>query len=63
MALLATPGSSADIVDGLRFLAGDLEWRQTLGRSARALALAKYTWRHHVEAILDGARANGLIRS
>lgn len=62
-ALLATPGSSADIVDGLRFLAGDLEWRQTLGRSARALALAKYTWRHHVEAILDGARANGLIRS
>ncbi len=60
-ALLATPGSSADIVDGLRFLSGNPEWREALGRNARSLALTKYTWRHHVEAILDGARANGLI--
>lgn len=60
-ALLATPGSSDDIVAGLRFLAAHPKWRQALGRNARALALSKYTWRHHVEAILDGARANGLI--
>jgi glycosyltransferase involved in cell wall biosynthesis len=62
-ALLATPGSSEDIVAGLRFLAGHPAWRQALGANARRLALAKYTWRHHVEAILEGAARNGLIET
>lgn len=60
-ALLATPGSPDDIVDGLKFLAERPDWRQSLGASARRLALGKYTWQHHVKAILDRALDLGLI--
>lgn len=60
-ALLATPGSSEEVVEGLRLLVAHPEWRSRLGENARKLALARYTWRHHVGAILDGARRNGLL--
>lgn len=60
-ALLTTPGSSDEIFEGLRFLVSNTGWRQALGLNARRLALAKYTWRHHVEAIIGGAARNGLI--
>ncbi len=62
-ALLVTPGSTQEIVDGLRFLFEHPEWRQALGGNARQIALAKYTWRHHVQAILERARQLNLMQS
>lgn len=59
-ALLARPGSAEDIVSGLIFLAQRPEWRIVLGNNARALALKKYTWSNHVQAILERARHLGL---
>lgn len=61
VALLARPGEVDDLIEGLRFLATQPEWRRTLGRNARTVALEKYTWDKHVQVILDaldnGARA------
>jgi glycosyltransferase involved in cell wall biosynthesis len=56
MAVLTTPGSEEEIVQSLEFLIEYLPWRAKLGANARKEALAKYTWRHHVAAIL--ARLN-----
>ena len=52
-AVLVEPGSVESLVRALRELAGDPERRATLGRAARERVLARYTWRHHVRAILD----------
>jgi glycosyltransferase involved in cell wall biosynthesis len=60
-ALLARPGSADEIIQGILFLAENTAWRKALGQNARARALTKYTWRHHVEAILDRAVELGLI--
>lgn len=53
VALMARPGEVDDLVDGLRFLAMQPEWRRTLAANARAVALEKYTWDKHVQVILD----------
>jgi glycosyltransferase involved in cell wall biosynthesis len=60
-AVLARPGSVEDIVAGLEFLASRPEWRNALGVNARRRALAKYTWQHHVGAILKRARQLDLV--
>lgn len=52
MAVLTVPGSEEEIVEALVFLAGSGAWRKLLGANARKEALAKYTWKHHVAAIL-----------
>ena len=58
LAVMTTPGSVEDVVTGLRFLVEHPEWRARLGSNARAAALGRYTWDHHVDAILEGlARA------
>jgi glycosyltransferase involved in cell wall biosynthesis len=58
LAVLTTPGNVDDVVTGLRYLIERPDWRTKLGGNARAAALARYTWDHHVDAILDGlARA------
>jgi glycosyltransferase involved in cell wall biosynthesis len=58
LAILTTPGNVDDVVSGLRYLIERPDWRAKLGSNARAAALGRYTWDHHVEAILDGlARA------
>jgi glycosyltransferase involved in cell wall biosynthesis len=54
LAVLMTPGSVEDVVAGLRFLVERPEWRAKLGGNARASALGRFTWDHHVEAILRG---------
>lgn len=54
LAVLAAPGDLEQLVNGIRFLVEDREWREHLGKQARIEALAKYTWQHHVQAILDG---------
>ncbi len=53
LSVLVPPGNVAALVKGIRFLVENKSWRDTLGANARAEALLKYTWEHHVEAILD----------
>ncbi len=53
LAVLAVPGDVDEIVAALRFLAERPAWRAMLGANARAKVLERYTWRSHVEAILD----------
>jgi glycosyltransferase involved in cell wall biosynthesis len=52
-AVLVEPGSVESLARAVGELAGDPERRATLGRAARERVLARYTWRHHVRAILD----------
>jgi glycosyltransferase involved in cell wall biosynthesis len=61
VALLARPGDVGELASAIRFLVDRPGWRHELGQRARALALSKYTWRHHVRAILDGAQTLGLV--
>jgi glycosyltransferase involved in cell wall biosynthesis len=53
IALLGRPGNTADLCNGLRFLAANPQWRLALGTRVRQEALEKYTWRRHVSAILE----------
>ena len=57
LALLCTPGDDESLSRALRFAVDQPSWRAALGRNARAEALAKYTWAHHVAAILAGLEA------
>jgi glycosyltransferase involved in cell wall biosynthesis len=57
VAVLSRPGSPEELVDGIRFLVDQPEWRSALAANARSLVLSKYTWRHHVDAVLDGLSA------
>jgi glycosyltransferase involved in cell wall biosynthesis len=52
VAVLATPGDVTQLIEGIRFLVDNPLWRVSLGARARERALEKYTWRHHVDAIL-----------
>jgi glycosyltransferase involved in cell wall biosynthesis len=54
LAVLLEPGNVDSLMEGIRFLVERKDWRRTLGDNARAEALAKYTWKHHVNAILEG---------
>jgi glycosyltransferase involved in cell wall biosynthesis len=55
VAVLCHPGDIGQLVAGIRFLVHDAQWRATLGANARREALGKYTWGHHVGAILAAA--------
>jgi glycosyltransferase involved in cell wall biosynthesis len=52
--VLGKPGDVAELIDGIRFCVENPQWRVRLGANARTRALARYTWEHHVEAILKG---------
>lgn len=52
VAILVPPGDVSCLIEGIELLAGDETLRNTLGRNARHLALSRYTWGHHVAAIL-----------
>jgi len=52
VAVLVRPGNDDDLGKALRFLVERKDWRNSLGSNARSRALAKFTWSHHVEAIL-----------
>ena len=54
IAVLGEPGNLEDLVKGLKFLVEHQDWRSHLARNARFRVLERYTWRHHVEAILKG---------
>lgn len=54
VAVLVRPGDVVGLVRGIEFLATHDLLRERLGENARKVALGKYTWRHHVQAILAG---------
>jgi glycosyltransferase involved in cell wall biosynthesis len=56
IAVLCPPGDVGALSEGIALLVRDSELRRQLGANARAVALSRYTWRHHVEAILSGLR-------
>lgn len=56
LAILTTPGNAPELARAILFLAQSPDWRETLGRNARAEALKKYTWDIHVGKIMDGFR-------
>jgi glycosyltransferase involved in cell wall biosynthesis len=56
LSLLCPPGSEEAVIRGIRFLVERPGWRSVLGANARREALARYTWAHHVQAIVDGLR-------
>jgi glycosyltransferase involved in cell wall biosynthesis len=53
IAVLAEPGSVEELVTAIRWIAGEPEWRDRLAANARTRVLERYTWRHHVDAILE----------
>lgn len=57
LALLVKPGDVDQLAAGLVTLANDATLRARLGGNARREALARYTWKSHVEAILSGLRS------
>jgi glycosyltransferase involved in cell wall biosynthesis len=52
--VLGRPGEVAELINGIRFCTENRNWRDRLGANARARALSRYTWQHHVDAILKG---------
>jgi glycosyltransferase involved in cell wall biosynthesis len=54
LAVLVPPGDVSALSEGIALLVRDLDLRRTLGENARSVALSRYTWKHHVEAILAG---------
>jgi len=54
VAVLGEPGNISDIVRGVKFLVERGNWAETLAHNARSKALTQYTWKHHVDAILEG---------
>jgi glycosyltransferase involved in cell wall biosynthesis len=56
LAVLVSPGDVASLARGLKFAVERADWRAVLGTNARAEALARYTWAHHVDAILERLR-------
>ena len=53
VALLVSPGSVSDLAEGICFLLENEVYATQIGENARALALEKYTWKQHVDAILQ----------
>jgi glycosyltransferase involved in cell wall biosynthesis len=54
VAVLVPPGDERALMEAVLWLAAQPERRATLAENARRLALARYTWSHHVAAILAG---------
>jgi glycosyltransferase involved in cell wall biosynthesis len=53
LALLTPPGDADALAASICFLVEHPRWCARLGANARAEALRKYTWRHHVSALLE----------
>jgi len=57
MAVLVRPDDEKELIAGIRFLVERPDWCRHLGANARREVLARYTWDHHVGAIVEGLRA------
>jgi glycosyltransferase involved in cell wall biosynthesis len=53
LAVLVPPGDADALAAAIRELVGDPERRARLGERARRRVLERYTWRHHVDAVLE----------
>jgi glycosyltransferase involved in cell wall biosynthesis len=53
LAVLVRPGDVAALAEGIRSLVSDPGRRDELGRRAQARVRERYTWRHHVDAIVE----------
>ena len=53
LAILVRPGDEADLARGLREAVASPGLRAELGARARARVLERYTWGHHVDAVLE----------
>jgi glycosyltransferase involved in cell wall biosynthesis len=53
LGLLCSPGNESELIRGIRFLVENPRWREHFGHNCRREALRKYTWNHHVGAILE----------
>jgi glycosyltransferase involved in cell wall biosynthesis len=53
LAILTRPGSVEDIVEALHVLRDHPAWHQPMGDAARRKTLACYTWRQHVDHIMN----------
>jgi len=51
--VLTPPGSIEGLMEGIAFLADQPGWRVRLGQNARNEVERRYTWKHHVTAILE----------
>jgi glycosyltransferase involved in cell wall biosynthesis len=58
VAVLTKPGDVEGIQQGIVFLVENPSWSQKLGQNARQIALQKYTWEHHVGAILAACQVD-----
>ena len=54
--ILVQPEEAGELTAAILFLAENTDWRQAAGRNARRLVLDRYTWNHHVGAILEGLK-------
>ena len=52
-AYLVPPGDVEALADAIAVVANDEGLRVKLGKNARMEVVAKYTWKQHVEKILD----------
>lgn len=53
---LIEPGNVFELVEGIRVLADDAKFRNSLGRAAREKVISLYTWSAHVKRTLDALR-------
>lgn len=53
LSILCEPGSVEHLIQGIRFLTENDQWRKALGVNASMEAFDKYTWERHVEKILS----------
>ncbi len=54
--ILVRPEDQDELTRGLRFLIENPSWRRAAGKNARKRVLARYTWDHHVGAIISSLR-------
>ena len=52
-ALLTEPGNARELADAILQLSGSRELRDRLGAAARAAAIAKHTWKHNAQRVID----------
>lgn len=61
VAVLVKPGNPYELAQAIRMLAESHSLRSVLGNGARHLAIDRYTWKSHVDAILAGAKAINIL--
>ncbi len=52
-ALLTEPGNASELADAILRLSSSRELRERLGAAARQAAIAKHTWKHNAQRVLD----------